>query len=879
MLPTWAAALLERLVPFRHHADVIGDIAEIYSWISADEGRLRAYQWYAGQLLRTLPVFVFDGFNLGSSMFRNYVRVAVRNLAKRKFYAGLNIGGLAIGMGICLLILQYVTFETSFDKYHERTDDLYQVNVQVFAGEKTQTYDTYTWHAMAQAIRSSVPEADEVVRMHPVYGSATITLPDDAEAIFETSEFAYVDPAFFNMFDYEVLAGDPVSTLTDPQGIVVSRTDAERLFGTTDVVGRQLKIYSWIDETYSIGAVLENTSGNSHIHETMFAPLQPLIDDENGQYAEDNGWSWSNFITYIMLHPGADVQAATNKVSDTIYASNREEWDSRQQSIVAGLQPVKDLHLFSTFGGQWESAGVYRTVLFVSIIGLFVLVIAWLNFVNLSTSRAMERAMEVGIRKASGARRAQVTTQFLTESLVTNAVALVLAVGVAYYGTPWLNELADTNISTEIWKSVRLWILLFALFGLGSVLASLYPSFLVSRYQPATILSGLKTGGVKGARTRQGMVVFQFALSIALLSGTWIVYKQIQHLKEVDPGFSVDQVLVVERPGIIDDVDQYVSARNAFLEEMRGLSSIDMVTHSTMVPGSGYNMTTLAQPAAAPNDESFVVSAFWIGREFLETYDMTIVAGRALDLDSESDREFGMIINETAMREFGYDDPAEAVGERVTIGDDSPADIVGIVKDFNWMSAKEATSPVLMFSTRGGSYFSMKLVGGSISATLPSIENSFKASFPGNTFDYRFGDERFNELYQDEVRLMNLVSVFALFALLVAALGLVGLAALTASQRYKEISVRKVLGAGHLNVARLMTGQFVSLIAVGTFLAVPAVWFVANSWLNNFGSRMTLTPDLFILPALVVLTVSILATAYHTWRLSTSNPIEGIRAN
>jgi len=812
-------------------------------------------------------------------MFRNYLRIAVRNLVKRKFYAGLNIGGLAIGMGICLLILQFVAFETSFDLYHSRADDIYRVNIKVLNGDELSSHDQYSWHAMAGVIRNDIPEAEEVARVHPVYGSATVTLPDDDGSTFKTGDFAYVDPAFFKMFDYTIVAGDPVAALESPTGIVLTRAGAERFFGTIDVIGNQINVYSWLNEQYTVGAVVEDHTGNSHLTSTMFAPLQPLIDADSGQYADDAGWSWSNFLTYVLLRSDADPDQVNSKISQAVYAANEEGWISRDRGVETDIQAIADIHLYSAFGDQYEDTGAYQSVLFVGIIGLFVLVIAWLNFINLSTSRAMERAREVGIRKASGARRNQVTAQFVVESLFTNAISLVLALVFAWYGTPWLNELAGTSVSTEIWKNTRLWIILISFFGIGSLLASLYPAFFVSRFQPATILSGeLSTSG-KGARIRQGMVVFQFALSIALLSGTWIVYSQIQHLRGVDPGFQMDQILVVERPAVIEDVPVYVSDRTAFFEAVRENSSVELATNSTMIPGGGYNMSTTSRKESTAPEDGFVVRAFWIGNEFLETYDIDLLAGRHLDADSEYDQEFASVINMSAARSYGFESAEEAINNRVIVGDGTPSDIVGVVGDFNWMSAKEAATPLLMFPTRGGSFFSLKLAAGSITSTLPWIETLFRDTFPGNAFEYHFGDERFDELYREEVRLMNLVTVFAFFALIVAALGLIGLAALTAARRKKEISVRKVLGAGHVTIARLMTGHFVILVAVATALAIPAVWFVANNWLDQFGSRMSLSIGLFILPALVVFGVSILASSYHTWRLSTSNPIDGIRAN
>ncbi len=879
MLPVWATALLERLVPYRYHDDIIGDFAESYSWISSEEGRMRASQWYLGQLFRTLPAFLFEGINLGGFMFRSYILVAYRNLTKRKVFAGLNIAGLAIGMAICLLILQYVVFERSFDSYHDRIEDLYRVNLQMFSGEELQGSDQYTFHALAGAVSSAVPEIELITRYHPTYGFGTIAIPSDKPESFKVSDLAYVDPDFFEMFKYELLVGDAIDALSTPGGVVLTKSAALRFFGSTDVIGRQLDLYSWMDGSFSVRAIVEDNAGNSHIPEKIFFQLDELLQDEDSQYAGDPGWSWSNFVTFVRLHSSADLAIVTEKMDQAIYDGNREGWESRNRTASVSLQLVSDIHLYTSFEDPLSETGSYRTVWFVSIIGLFVLLIAWINYINLSTSRAMERALEVGIRKASGARRSQVTAQFLTESLLINAIALALAIAIANYAAGWLNTLADTEISNEIWKKPTLWFSLLGVFGLGSILASLYPSLVVSRYQPAEILKGLVAQSSPSSRLRQVLVVFQFSLSIALLSGTWIVYNQVEYLRGVDPGFSTDQVLVVERPGVIDDVPAYVTSRTSFFEGIRSLSAVSIASSSTMIPGNGYNMTTLARPDGAPSADAFGVSAFWIGNDFLETYSMELLAGRALDAQSEHDRNVGALLNETAMRAFGFERPEDAIGQNAIVGSDETIEIVGVLPDFNWMSAKEAASPVLIFPTRGGSFFSMKVAAGQLAGTLATVQNLFSESFPGNAFQYFLADERFDELFREEERLMSLVTVFSLFALVVAALGLVGLAALTAAQRRKEISVRKVLGASNLTIAKLLTGHFVVLVGAAMVISIPVVWLIADGWLDNFGARMSITPGAFVAPALIVLIISLMSSSFHVWKLATSSPIDGIRAN
>jgi|GEM_PF-1035134 len=878
-MPAWAIALLERILPFRLHDDVIGDMAEAWTWIRAEEGRLRAWQWLCGQLARMLPVFLFDGINLGGSMFRNYITVALRNLRKRTFYSTLNIAGLAIGMGISLLILQYITFETSFDNWHEGVEQSYRINLAETSGGQTSSSE-FSFHALAAIARDNVVGFEQVARLHPVYGTATVKAGATGEDVFQTSDFVYVDPDFFNIFSYPAIAGDPVVALRDPGQVVLTRSAAERFFGTVDAVGQEISIFSWMTATQRVGAVVEDHAGNSHITATLFAPLQALLDDPTSQYADDDGFSWTNFITYAQLTPGSDAADAGRALSSALMDVVGEELASREASMSTSLQPLMDIHLYGAGDGDPEAAsGALRNVLFISIIGVFVLIIAWLNFVNLTTSRAMERAREVGVRKATGARRSQITAQFVIEALLTNAIALLCAGAIAWKGTGWLNDVAGTHLSARIWAEPRLWLFMATFFGLGTVASSLYPSLVIGRAVPAVVLRGQGGKGTSQARIRQGLVVFQFALSIAMLSGAWIVFRQIDHLQRIPPGFSMEQVLVVNRPGVIEDNRVYATSRNAFFESLDQETGILQAASSSMVPGAGFNLYTSSRNETTPEADAFPARSFFIGNGFLDTYDMPLLAGRAMDAQSEWDREYATLINETAMHAFGFASPDEAVGKRIVVGSSTPAEIVGVLSDFNWMSAKEPPHPVLIFPTRGGSYFSFRLDGRNMAETIARVGEAFAVHFPGNVYQYAFADERFGEIYASEERLRRLVTVFALFALLVASLGLVGLAALAAARRRQEMSIRKVLGANLLDIVRLLTGRFALLVVLGALLAAPAIWIVANQWLDNFGARMTLTPDVFILPALLVLVVALVASGYHVLRVATDNPVDGIRAN
>lgn len=874
-MPIWMTVLLERLIPFKDRNAIVGDFAELYAAIAREEGRSAARLWYLIQVTRSIPGFILNGIPLNGTMLKNYLLIGLRNLRKRKSYAALNVGGLAIGMAICLLIFQYVAFETSYDTHHEAGESLFRLNLTTVRGEE-ELVESASFAAMAQIIRESVPEVEEVARLHPSYGSARIRTAGPAREVFKLDEVAFVDPEIVDVLSFPSVVGSVQGTLADPGRAVISERMAKRLFGDRDPVGQVIDVFAWTNGPFTIGAVMEDMPATSHLSLDVLLPLQRLLTDPDGQYRDTNGWSWSNFITYLKLRPDADRSAVAEKIDAVMRESNSSRWEGENLRTVSELQPVHEIHLYNEFADSFSSAAAYRTVGFVTVIGLFVLIIAWLNYINLSTARAMERAREVGVRKVFGARRAQVVTQFVLESMMINGVSLVLAVVIADQATPLMNAIGDVEISRSVWRSGTLWILLGACFGLGGLLASLYPSVLLSSFRPSQIFQGAGSRGAAGVRLRQSLVVFQFTLSLILLSGTYTVYRQMEHLRGAELGFDVERVLVVSRPAIREG-DGYPAARAAFRQELEALASTSLVTSSSTVPGNDYDLGTIGRKEGREESDRININAFWVGDGFLDTYGFQLVAGRALSSQFESDED-ATVLNETAVRRFGFEGPEEAVGKRVILGRSTPFDVVGVVRDYRWKSAKSPATPLVTLLDQDGRYFSMKVDGRRVSETLADVERLFSKHFPGNAFEYAFADEQFDTLYRAEDRLRSLVSLFAGFALLVAALGLVGLAALTSSQRRKEISVRKVLGAGNLAISRLLTSHFVVLVAVGLAISIPVTWLAADRWLSQFPSRVSLTPGTFLLPAAIVLLSALAASAFHVWRAAVSSPIGGIRS-
>jgi putative ABC transport system permease protein len=878
-LPRWAVWLLHRLVPWRNRDVVLGDFAEVYRYIAGTEGRGVARRWYWGQVLRSLPSFLFNGFYFGGAMVRNYFKMAVRSLSKRKFFSALNIGGLAIGMGACLLIFQYVAYEYSFDAFHEQGEDLYRVaRTELRNGEVFYT-SAFTTHGLRAAIQEAVPEVIEVVRVHPNYGAGSLAITDSQgqRKALREQDILYADPSFLEAFTFPLLQGDPATALNDKGNIILSESAVERFFGEADPMGQAIEVSAWADGTFIVTGVAKEVPGNSHLQFDFLMPMSALLDDADNQYANTDGWGWTNFITYVHLRPDAETAAVAPKIAAVINEHEQEDNEAVNGETLVALQPIQDVHLQSALEEEFGVQSNYKTVYFFLVVALFILIIAWVNYINLTTSRAVERAREVGVRKAAGARKSQVVSQFLFESALMNGIALVLAVALAVVGLPYLNQLAEVSITTDVWQDPLLWGGLAAIFGLGALLASLYPAFVLSAFQPAVVLKSGKGTKASSEWLRKGLVVFQFAASMALLTGTYVVYSQVDYLRDLDTGMDLEEVLVVRQPAFTTSDSAYVEARNVFREEMTQIPTVEQMTTSMRVPGEGFNLGATARREGIDESESVSINATWVSDTFLETYGMELVAGRNLSVDIETDRENSILINESAVRDFGFASNEDAIGKNVLLGSNNVLPVVGVLKDFHWRSAKQAPGPVLLFLTGGGAFFSLRVATPNLDETITSVQATYDRVFPGNPFEYFFVDQTFDEQYRADQRFGTLFGIFSAFALLVACLGLIGLAAYTASQRTKEIGVRKVLGASAPGIVRLFMFDFSKLILVALIISAPLMYVATDRWLATFAARIDLSVWLFVVPGLAVLLLALLTVSYHTFKIALTDPVRALR--
>ncbi|MFV1981028.1 MAG: FtsX-like permease family protein, partial [Rhodothermia bacterium] len=737
--------------------------------------------------------------------------------------------------------------------------------------------------ATGPTLVEELPEVLRFARFHPNDREATLSFTDsDGERrIFRETRLAYVDPDFLELFSFPLIRGKKQSVLSEPRSMIISESVARRYFGDDNPVGRVINLRAWSRGDYVITGVFEDVPGNSHLQFEYLLPLNDLLDDKVGQYGQSDGWTWRNFITYAQLHPAADVESVGAKATEVITAHNRQRLEESQRSFQLTFQPLEEIHLHSDFDPEFSSwsNGSRQTVYFFTVVALFILALAWVNYINLSTARAIERSKEVGVRKAVGALRSQVVMQFVFESAIVNLIALFLAVGLSVLGLPFLNQLAGTSIDLSVWSNPWLYVSFVVVFGLGSLLAGLYPAFVLSAYEPATVLKGGSVTGTGQHRLREALVVFQFATSVALLIGTYVVYSQVQYIRGFDIGLDLDHILVIKRPSVIEEGSSRRVLREIFKSSLERQATIQSVTTSNTVPGGDFPWGTSVKREGAPESEGEEVYVTWINYGFVETYDLKLIAGRNFSKDFPSDRGRSVVINETAVQALGIDSAEKAIGQRIELGnvEKRVRIVIGVLEDFNWMSAKKEIPAIAFDLTPAGWYYSLKIEMTNLAETLDQVRSIYDSIFPGNPFDYFFADRFFDEQHRADKQFSTLLGLFSLFALLVACLGLVGLSAYSASRRTKEIGVRKALGARSIEIMVLMMADTVKLVAVAVVLASPFVYFALDRWLDNFPVHVDLTVWVFIVPGIAVLLIAFLTVSYHTARVAAKNPVESLR--
>lgn len=812
-------------------------------------------------------------------MLKNYIKIAIRNLRKNPGYSFINIGGLTIGLTCCLLIFQYVSFEYSFDDFNENAPDLYRIEkTRVQQGGAANT-TANTGYAIGPTLAQEVPEVVQFTRLHPEYNEVVVSNPDQPENVFEEEGVYYADPAFFEMFTYPLIEGQPGEVLSEPGTVLLSESAVQKYFGDEDPIGKLLDVRGRIGGEFRVTGVFEDVPANSHLQFDILLPIRDVL--QTDQYLNDNGWNWSNFNTYVQLNENADVIKIEQMFTDVVMRSPEGESiraSNAKQRVNA--QPLRDIHLGSIYAHSTIS-GSPRVVRFFTFIGILILLIALVNYTNLATTRALDRAREIGVRKAIGAQKVQLIKQFLFESGITVLASAIFAVFFADLISPVVNNIADVNLANMMWTRPVFWGGLIGTLCIMTLLAGLYPAFILSGFKPVHVLKG-KSGQTSsdGLWLRRGLVVFQFAAAIILLVGTTVVHNQVRFMHNMDLGINLEQILTLSRPRILPEGVDQTSATEVFLNEVRQVPSVVQTATSSTLPGQGFSQY-MSRVRRTEADVTTAVPgvATRIDDNFTDLYGIEFVAGEGFNSISaaslDGDQTF-LIASESAVRAVGFESPGDALNQTVTV--QNGGRIVGVFRDFNWRSAHGAQPNMFFYLDRGERRISLKVSTENLAQTIASVEEIYKRLFPGNPFSYGFADEQFDQQYRSDQRFARLFAVFAGLAIFIACLGLFGLASFTAEQRTKEIGIRKVLGATVTNIVGLLSKDFLILVLLGFVIAAPIAWYAMNRWLADFANRIEIGPGIFLIAGGVAVFIALATVSWQSVKAALMNPVNSLRS-
>jgi putative ABC transport system permease protein len=804
-------------------------------------------------------------------MFKNAVKVTLRNMKRQKGYSLINIFGLAVGMACCILILLWVQDELSYDKYHEKADQIHRVIVKGRMSNREINFSSSP-APLASTLVNEFPEVLEATR----FLRSKNVLVRYQDKFFNEDLILFADSNFFDVFSIPLLKGDPDAVLGLPNSVVITRTAALKYFGEENPIGKTLTMNNRMD--YRITGLAENVPSNTHFHTDFFASLETIPDSKSPN------WFSNPYHTYIVLKEGTSPEELQAKLpgivtkyvgpqAQKIMGITLEQFQASGNTFGYFLQPITSIHLYSDLEYELEPNGSVTYVYIFSVIAFFILVIACINFMNLATARSANRAKEVGVRKVLGSNRSRLVKQFLIESLLLSFISLVFAVLIVELLQPVFNNLSGKQLNISLHGN---WILLpgfIAVMLFVGVLAGSYPAFFLSSFQPISVLRGKLIAGMKSTWLRNGLVIFQFTVSIVLLVGTFVIYRQLEYTRNKKLGFEKEQVLVIQRAHNLSQ------QKEAFRNELLKHPNVVNVAYSNSVPGRHFGDWT-HRAEGAPANEMVRMFLLLADFDYLDTLQMEMISGRYFSQERPADQN-SVIINETAAKALGLEDP---VGKRLvrgslTPGKDEIFTIIGVVKDFHFESLHREIRPLAMYllSNEEVRYISIRTDPEAITQTLAFLENKWKAFVPGQPFEYFFLDDDFDSLYKAEKKIGQLFTSFSILAILVACLGLFGLASFTAEQRTKEIGIRKVLGATVSNVIVLLTKEFSKWVLLANIIAWPVAYFAMHRWLQSFVYRINIGVWMFFLAALLALAIALVTVSYQAVRAALANPAESLR--
>ena len=805
-------------------------------------------------------------------MFKNYLKIALRNLWKNKGFSAINILGLAIGLACFLLITLYVVDELSYDRFHKKADRIYRVHSEIkFGGNELNL--AVSSDPMGATLKKDYPQVEEFTRL---YAQGSWLFKKGNEFVRE-NDVIFADSTLFNVFTIPVINGDPRMALNDPNTMVISTAAAKKYFGKTDVVGKFLETDDKV--LHKITAVMKDIPYNSHFKADFIWSMK------------DAHYGWGNFLshnfyTYILLRPGTDYKAFEKNFKQIIQkyvfpqaeelmkVPSMEEFEKSGNKLVYTLMPLTDIHLHSDLTAELGVNGSIQYVYIFSAVALFILLIACINFMNLSTARSANRAQEVGIRKVLGTQRKNLIFQFLTESTLIAIISLLIAIGIAYLVLPLFNDISTKSLSLKSFFTGGALIILILLPFVVGILAGSYPAFFLSSFRPIQVLKGKLRMGSGSGYLRSGLVIFQFFISIVLITGTIIVYKQLNYIQTKQLGFGKDQVLLIN--------DSYALENNleSFRNEMLQIPGVLSGTVSGYLPVSSMrNDNSFYKNPVFDSKDALSMQTWAVDYDYIKTMGMQIIKGRGFSKEFGTDSN-AIILNEAAAKVLGYDDP---VGKKLYSFSDMQTkelasfEVIGVVKNFHYESMHQNIGPLSLHIGKQPGIISFKVTAANIPDIIKQAQSKWKTMAPGMPFSHQFLDDSFDRMYRDEQRVGKIAMIFSILTIFIACLGLFGLATFIAEQRTKEIGIRKVLGASVANIVGMLSKDFIKLVIIAAVIAVPIAWWGINKWLEDFAYRVSIGWWIFFVAGIAAIVIALGTIVFQAIKAAVANPVKNLR--
>ena len=844
-------------------------LSDKYHFTAKESGRFKAILACAGHLILIFSSLASARLSGGIAMLKSYLRIALRNIVRNKSFSFINIAGLSVAVVCCVFIFLYISEESSYDNFHKDGDRVYRVTMEIRSDTRIQPYTPIAW-PVAPALKENFPQVEHSARLY-IWGDWLVKHED--KAFYET-RFMWADPEVFEILTFPFLKGDPRTALQEPSTIVISERLSRKYFGPDDPFGQVIQVNG---RDYLIKGIIRNPPTNSHLKYDLIASLKTI---ENPEWMSN--WYGTECYTYIKLAPETDGEAFAKQISNLADMYIKDYFSQSGYSYAYFIQPIRDIHLHSNLQGEIVPMDPPGNPLYLTIfswLAVSIVLIACVNFVNLKTARSNDRAKEIGMRKVIGAGRSQLINQFLVESMLVSLFAICAALLLVVLLLPYFNEISAKEFPVSRIINLQNLAMMAGLGLLAGTAASIYPAFVMSAFKPVATIKGIFGTGPKGAVLRRILTVGQFTVSTIVIIGTLVVFHQIDYMKNRYLGFSKDQKLIIpirENDSLIND---YVAVKDEFTRHPAVMGA----AFSSHVPGRGttsYGARIIGE--GEPKNQG--INHIYIDADFLEEYDIETAAGRMYRNDMRTDVStwYGngaLIINEAAVRAFGWQTPAEAVGKRISTGYGSRTlEIIGVVRNFHYKGLQSIIEPLIMeYFPHRFMYISLRINSQNIDEAVSFLKEKWKERYPSYPFEYFFLEADFNNQYKSEEQTGRIIGVFSILGIIIACLGLLGLTASKVKRRTRELSIRKVLGASVMSIEFLLLRDFVKWVAAANLIAWPFAYYLMSKWLDHFAYRISLSLVPFIAALSLSVMVALATIGFQTIKAARSNPADTLR--